>query len=230
MAETTFRGSVRAPPPAATLSDHDVYLFREGTHTRLYEKMGAHQCDDQGEHGVAFAVWAPNAESVSVIGDFNGWERSKHLLARRDDGSGIWHGFIAGVAAGERYKYHVASRYQGYRVDKGDPTRVISVETVEVGQSQSECLRGICHVDGITVSQCAVMDEAGRNHDLRRAQKYGLGISAADRNDVGNSVGWTKRPIRVETDKIGDLHVDGGGSAEEFLGVAKRPVTVAQRK
>jgi 1,4-alpha-glucan branching enzyme len=121
MAEAAFRGSVRAPPPAATLSDHDVYLFREGTHTRLYEKMGAHPCDDRGERGVAFAVWAPNAESVSVIGDFNGWERSRHLLARRDDGSGIWQGFIAGVAAGERYKYHVVSRYRDYRVDKGDP-------------------------------------------------------------------------------------------------------------
>jgi 1,4-alpha-glucan branching enzyme len=121
MAEAAFRGSVRAPPPAATLSDHDVYLFREGTHTRLYEKMGAHPCDDRGERGVAFAVWAPNAESVSVIGDFNGWERSRHLLARRDDGSGIWQGFIVGVAAGERYKYHVVSRYRDYRVDKGDP-------------------------------------------------------------------------------------------------------------
>jgi 1,4-alpha-glucan branching enzyme len=121
MAEAAFRGSVRAPPPAAALTDHDVYLFREGTHTRLYEKMGAHPCDDRGENGVAFAVWAPNAESVSVIGDFNGWDRSRHLLARRDDGSGIWQGFIVGVPAGERYKYHVVSRYRGYRVDKGDP-------------------------------------------------------------------------------------------------------------
>ncbi|HTS21226.1 MAG TPA: 1,4-alpha-glucan branching protein GlgB [Casimicrobiaceae bacterium] len=121
MAETRLRGEVRALPASASLSEHDVYLFREGRHTRLYERLGSHACDDQGQAGTAFAVWAPNAESVSVIGDFNGWDRTSHLLARRRDGSGIWEGFVAGVAPGSRYKYHVASRYRGYRADKGDP-------------------------------------------------------------------------------------------------------------
>src|SRR2546430_4562586 len=101
----------------AALTDHDIYLFREGTHTRLYEKLGAHCAAD----GTAFAVWAPNAEAVSVIGDFNGWERSRHVLVPRPDGSGVWEGFIAAVAPGARYKYHVASRYRDYRADKGDP-------------------------------------------------------------------------------------------------------------
>src|SRR5437763_3904503 len=121
MAETAFRGSVRALPVSAALSDHDVYLFREGTHTRLYERFGAHSCNDGGEAGIAFAVWAPNAESLSVVGEFNGWDRSRHALGRRRDGSGIWEGFIAGVTSGTRYKYHVASRYRAYRADKGDP-------------------------------------------------------------------------------------------------------------
>ncbi|HZI82402.1 MAG TPA: 1,4-alpha-glucan branching enzyme, partial [Casimicrobiaceae bacterium] len=106
MPETALHGSVRAVPASASLSDHDVYLFREGTHTRLYEKLGSHPCEERGESGVAFAVWAPNAEAVSVIGDFNGWDRARHPLARRRDGSGIWEGFIAGVGAGARYKYH----------------------------------------------------------------------------------------------------------------------------
>jgi len=121
MAEAADRARVRALPASSSLSDHDIYLFREGTHTRLYEKLGAHVVEDRGETGVSFAVWAPNAESVSVMGDFNDWDRARHPLVRRRDGTGIWEGFIAGVTAGARYKYHIASRYRGYRVDKGDP-------------------------------------------------------------------------------------------------------------
>jgi 1,4-alpha-glucan branching enzyme len=121
VAETVLFAGVRALAPSAALSDHDVYLFREGTHTRLYDKLGAHLGDDDGQPGAAFAVWAPNAEGVSVIGDFNGWERARHPLAARGDGSGIWEGFIGGIGAGARYKYHIASRFGGYRVDKGDP-------------------------------------------------------------------------------------------------------------
>ena len=117
MADTAIPRPVRELATGAALTDHDIYLFREGTHTRLYEKLGAHCAAD----GTAFAVWAPNAEAVSVIGDFNGWERSRHVLAPRPDGSGVWEGFIAGVAPGARYKYHVASRYRDYRADKGDP-------------------------------------------------------------------------------------------------------------
>ena len=117
MADTAIPSPVRELATGAALTDHDVYLFREGTHTRLYEKLGAH-CT---AGGTAFAVWAPNAEAVSVIGDFNGWERAHHALMPRPDGSGIWEGFIAGVGPGARYKYHVASRYRDYRADKGDP-------------------------------------------------------------------------------------------------------------
>jgi len=120
MAETAL-AAVRAPSPEVALSDHDVYLFREGTHTRLYEKLGARLITEEGDAGALFAVWAPNAEGVSVIGDFNGWDRGRHPLVPRPDGSGIWEGFMAGVGAGARYKYHVASRYSGYRADKGDP-------------------------------------------------------------------------------------------------------------
>jgi 1,4-alpha-glucan branching enzyme len=117
VADTAVPRPVRELATGAALTDHDIYLFREGTHTRLYEKLGAHSTAD----GTAFAVWAPNAEAVSVIGDFNGWERSRHALVPRPDGSGVWEGFIAGVAPGARYKYHVASRYRDYRADKGDP-------------------------------------------------------------------------------------------------------------
>src|SRR5215472_1988020 len=121
MADTLTSRAVRELPAGSALTDHDVYLFREGTHTRLYERLGAHPGVVDDEQGTGFAVWAPNAEAVSVIGDFNGWDRTRHALAPRPDGSGIWEGFIARVGEGARYKYHVASRYRGYRADKGDP-------------------------------------------------------------------------------------------------------------
>src|ERR1700751_289405 len=121
MAEVVTSKPVRELPAGSALTDHDVYLFREGTHTRLYEKMGAHPRVVGGERGVAFAVWAPSAEAVSVVGDFNGWDRSRDALVPRRDGSGVWGGFVGGIGQGKRYKYHVASRYRGYRADKGDP-------------------------------------------------------------------------------------------------------------
>jgi len=103
------------------LTDHDIYLFKEGTHFRLYEKLGSHIVENEGTKGVFFAVWAPNAESVSVIGDFNGWNTESHHLKVRWDGSGIWEGFIPGLGQGTSYKYHIVSRLNKYSVDKGDP-------------------------------------------------------------------------------------------------------------
>jgi len=106
---------------ASLLTEHDIYLFRQGTHFRLFDKLGAHPRSFDGVAGTQFAIWAPNAEAISVIGDFNGWDPDRHLLQSRADGSGIWEGFIPGLAPGEKYKYHLRSRHNGYRVDKTDP-------------------------------------------------------------------------------------------------------------
>jgi 1,4-alpha-glucan branching enzyme len=102
------------------LTDQDLYLFNEGSHLRLYEKLGAHQGRWERDEGTHFAVWAPNAESVSVVGDFNDWDRARHPLRRRAT-SGIWEGFVPGAGQGAHYKYHVVSRIGGYAVDKADP-------------------------------------------------------------------------------------------------------------
>ena len=101
-------------------TDHDLYLFNEGTHLRLADKLGAHPGVFEGVAGTRFAVWAPNAAAVSVVGDFNGWQPSRHPLHPRAT-SGIWEGFVPGVGRGARYKYHVASRLHGYQVEKADP-------------------------------------------------------------------------------------------------------------
>jgi 1,4-alpha-glucan branching enzyme len=102
------------------LTDHDLYLFNEGSHIRLYRHLGAHRHVVNGISGVNFAVWAPNAETVSVIGNFNGWDLNSHPMQPRGQ-SGIWETFIPQLQPGEPYKYHVASRFNGYKTDKADP-------------------------------------------------------------------------------------------------------------
>jgi 1,4-alpha-glucan branching enzyme len=103
------------------LTGEDVYLFREGRHVRLYEKFGAHLTQENDTAGTRFAVWAPNARAVSVIGDFNGWNRHAHAMHPRSDGSGVWEAFVAGVGHGALYKYYILSQRDGVEVDKGDP-------------------------------------------------------------------------------------------------------------
>jgi len=105
----------------STLSELDIYLFKQGSHTRLYEKLGAHRMERQGVQGVHFAVWAPNAERVSVRGDFNDYATDAHPLQLRGDGSGIWEGFIEAVEAGLTYKYHIVSKFHNIVHDKSDP-------------------------------------------------------------------------------------------------------------
>lgn len=104
-------------------SGHDIYLFREGSHARLYERLGC-QLDppppgEGGRSDARFAVWAPNARAVEVVGDFNGWSHGHPLQARLDD-SGIWEGCVPGVSRGDAYKYRI-HRADGHVIDKADP-------------------------------------------------------------------------------------------------------------
>jgi 1,4-alpha-glucan branching enzyme len=109
------------PSDRPFLTDYDIFLFKQGRHYHLYRKMGVHPTVLDGTHGAYFAVWAPNARIVSVIGDFNSWDPVQNSLTRRSDDSGIWEGFVAGAKEGMHYKYHIVSSYQEYTVDKGDP-------------------------------------------------------------------------------------------------------------
>ena len=102
-------------------SDFDLYLFGQGKHYRIYEKMGAHPVNINGVEGVHFAVWAPNARTVSVIGDFNGWNRSANPMHLRHNDLGVWECFIPGLRVGTLYKYAILSRFNHYAVDKTDP-------------------------------------------------------------------------------------------------------------
>jgi 1,4-alpha-glucan branching enzyme len=102
------------------LGEKDLYLFNEGNHLRLYNMMGAHPASVDGVDGTNFAVWAPNAASVTVIGDFNYWNRTANPL-RQHGNSGVWEGFIPGVKEGCNYKYFITSRHSGHAAEKADP-------------------------------------------------------------------------------------------------------------
>jgi 1,4-alpha-glucan branching enzyme len=107
----------RYPP---VLTDFDLHLFSEGTHLRLYEKLGAQLIEHDGVCGVSFSVWAPNAERVSVIGDFNQWDGRRHPMRPRG-ASGVWEIFMPGLQQGDLYKFEIKTRYQGYIATKSDP-------------------------------------------------------------------------------------------------------------
>ena len=107
----------RYPP---VLTDFDLHLLGEGNHFRLYEKLGARIIEHAGSQGVCFAVWAPNAERVSVVGDFNQWDGRRHPM-RPLGSSGVWEIFIPGLKQGELYKFEVKSRHHGHLALKSDP-------------------------------------------------------------------------------------------------------------
>ncbi len=107
-------------PRPSLLTAEDLYLFNEGTHYRLWEKLGAHPTSIDGEKGTQFAVWAPNAKKVTVIGDFNGWNKTKTPLHCKGD-SGIWEGFVPGIGHGALYKYFITSHQENHKAEKCDP-------------------------------------------------------------------------------------------------------------
>ena len=110
---------------ASLITDNDLYLFNEGSHFQLYDKLGAHVVNHEGVSGTQFAVWAPNAAQVFVMGDFNGWNKHSDPLYPNGQ-SGIWEGFFPGIGNGTLYKYHIVSRFNDYRVDKADPFSIFN--------------------------------------------------------------------------------------------------------
>jgi len=107
-------------PNGSLLTDEDLYLFNEGSHYRLHDKLGAHLTQRAGQAGATFGVWAPNARRVSAVGSFNGWDPNAFNLVPRGH-SGIWEGFVPGVERGALYKFHIEGKRRGFRVDKSDP-------------------------------------------------------------------------------------------------------------
>ena len=101
------------------LTEYDLYLFNEGNHFRIFEKLGSHIMESEGKSGVHFAVWAPNAQRVSVVGDFNSWDGRRHQM-RVMGSSGVWEIFLPGLGEGEKYKYEIRTQ-SGDILTKADP-------------------------------------------------------------------------------------------------------------
>jgi 1,4-alpha-glucan branching enzyme len=118
---TRPQATVKATPASPNLlTDFDLHLFNEGTHVRVYQKLGAHPAMVDGRAGVNFAVWAPSADAVSVIGEFNDWDPAQTPLTPRSS-SGIWEGFVPDVGQGALYKYSIKPKFVSKRIDKADP-------------------------------------------------------------------------------------------------------------
>src|SRR6266436_7965714 len=120
MSQPTETATSTSHHDVSLLTENDLYLFNEGSHYRIYDKLGAHILTAGGETGTCFGVWAPNARSVSVIGSFNQWHPKTHPLHSRGN-SGIWEGFVPAANKGALYKFHIESHHHGHRVDKTDP-------------------------------------------------------------------------------------------------------------
>ena len=128
-------------------TDYDISLFRSGKHFRLYEKLGSRLMEVDGVTGVYFAVWAPNAREVSVIGDFNHWQGGQHPLYPRWDASGIWEGFIPDLQQGTLYKYHILAP-DGRQLAKGDPFALFweTPQRYHLRRQRSELKSDIVHI------------------------------------------------------------------------------------
>jgi 1,4-alpha-glucan branching enzyme len=193
------------------LGDHDLHLFNEGTHTRLYEKLGAHPgADASGKEGVHFTVWAPNAERVSVVGDWNGWDGTTNPM-RAVGQSGLWHTFVPGIRRGALYKYRIRSRERGYAVDKADPFAFRS----EVPPATGSVVWDLEYRWG---DGAWMKDRAARNALAAPMSIYEVHLGSWRRGEGGRILGYREiAPLLAEYVKeLGFTHV-------EFLPVMEHP-------
>ena len=199
----------RSITQSPTLGEHDLYLFNEGTHSRLYNKLGAH-CQPEG--GVHFAVWAPNAQYVSVIGDFNGWDKGANPLRLRES-SGLWEGNIPNAHEGSFYKFHIASQFNGYAVDKVDP---FGFQHAPAPRKESV----VCKLD-YQWNDDQWMAERGPKQKLDQPMSiYELHLGSWMRVPEDGNRSLTYREIAP---KLADYVIDRGFTHVEFLPVMEHP-------
>ena len=200
--------------PSAALTDLDIYLFREGRHHRLYERLGAHLGELDGVDGVSFAVWAPNAAQVSVVGDFNGWDPGRHPLSLRADDSGIWEGFVAGARPRQCYKYRIVSPHHGAVLEKADPF-AFSDECPPATASR------ICSLDGYQWSDAGWMAQRGARQALNApisVYEMHLGSWMRPEGDPRGFLGY-----REIASRLADYLVNMGFTHVELMPVTEHP-------
>jgi 1,4-alpha-glucan branching enzyme len=193
----------------AILTEYDLYLLTQGTHYRSYEKMGAHLSPNESVH---FAVWAPNAESVSVVGDFNGWKPGASSMHLRQQ-AGIWETTIPGLHSGACYKYHIVSRYDGYKVEKADPYGFYS-------QVRPDTASRVWNLDGYQWNDWQWMSSRPASSLDRPLSIYEVHAGSWMRVPEENNRWLTWRELAV---KLADYVSEMGFTHVEFLPVAEHP-------
>lgn len=192
------------------LSPDDLYLFGEGNHFRVHEKLGSHLGTKDGVEGAHFAVWAPNAEYVSVRGDFNNYDRDANPL-ERVGGVGIWAGFVPGAKKGDTYKYQIDSRYQGYKVEKADPYAIYA----EVPPRTASVVWDLEY----TWNDAEWMADRGKRHTLNAPQSiYEVHLGSWRHNASGEPL--TYRELAKE---LTAYVVDMGFTHVELMPITEHP-------
>lgn len=196
----------------SALSDLDVYLFAEGTHNRVYEKLGAHLDERGGRSGVRFSVWAPNAKLVSVIGDFNQWNPAADSM--RQGADGVWETFIAAAGEGSLYKYHVVSKYRSYTVDKADPYGFAAERRPRTASRVCDLAR-YCWNDGVWMTE-----RTQKNPLDSPISIYEVHIGSWKRKPEDSNRWLTYREIAP---LLADYVQDAGFTHVEFLPITEHP-------
>ena len=195
------------------LSDYDLYLFGEGTHLRAYSKFGAHVGESEGRRGVHFAVWAPNAASVSVVGDFNGWRAGANPLVVHGS-SGVWEGFVPQIGEGALYKYHIVSRVRDYQVDKTDPFGFAA-------EIRPQTASRVCDLDHYQWKDAHWMAHRAEKNGLDRPISiYEVHLGSWRRVPADGNRSLTYREL---ADQLADFVHDAGYTHVEFLPVMEHP-------
>ena len=193
------------------MTEYDVHLLLEGKHASLYDKLGSRPARVDGLDGAGFAVWAPNAKNVAVVGDFNGWALPGHPLTKRNDWSGVWEGFVPGLENGSLYKYHIVSVFNDHTATKGDPfARRWEVPP----RTASMVWEG-----GYVWEDAKWMEERGpRNSLTSPISVYEVHLGSWKRNTDGSWLGY-----RDLAAPLADYATDMGFTHVEFLPVMEHP-------
>src|SRR5260370_13406528 len=199
---------------SATLTDYDVCLWSEGSHFRAYEKLGAHPAERDGVAGARFAVWAPDAEGVSVVGDFNGWREGVHRMTPVAS-SGIWECFVPGVGRSALYKFAITSRYHGQRGEKADPF-AFAAEIRPLSASKVWDLSGYAWGDDDWMKR-----RVGANAVDAPMSTYEVHLGSWRRNPDQANRWLTYRELATE---LVDYVADMGFTHVEFLPLSEHPL------
>jgi len=195
------------------LSDFDLHLLTEGNHFRTWEKLGAHLAESEQGVGVHFAVWAPNAELVSVLGDFNDWNKDAHPMQLRPE-AGVWEAFVPGIGAGALYKYRICSHGKLYQADKADPYGFAA-------ELRPQTASKVCTLDGHAWDDREWMATRGQRQGLESPVSiYEVHLGSWMRVPEENNRWLTYREAAV---KLADYVSGMGYTHVEFLPVMEHP-------